>query len=239
MNLEQKLITEIYPVAVIISANAEWKTAVNVFNDPLVKTSPLGDYFITAMAGQNCLFFHGGWGKVSSAAGTQYIIDRWNPQLLINPGTCGGLEGQISVGEVVLASETVIYDVYERMGDQQAALDHYSTRIDLSFLHPPYPHNVHICRLVSADQDIDPGMVQALINDFHAIAADWESGAIAWTAARNGTRVLILRVVSDMVSTNGGEIYSNGDFSSRAAEVMRPLLRALPAWIGCAFPGKP
>ncbi len=227
-----------FPVAIIISAAAEWNTALSVFNDPLVLHSSIGDYFITQVASHNCLFFHGGWGKVSSAAATQYIIDRWHPQLLINPGTCGGLEGQISVGEVVLASETMIYDIFERMGDQQAALDHYSTRIDLSYLHTPYPHNVRVCRLVSADQDIDPGMVQTLISDFQAIAADWESGAIAWTAARNGTRVLILRAVSDMVNTFGGEMYANGDFSSRAAEVMRPLLRALPAWIDCAFPGK-
>jgi len=238
MNLELESRGENFPIAIIISAGEEWRTALKVFNDPMVKPSRIGDYFTSTLAGHNCLFYHGGWGKVSAAAGTQYVIDRWHPELLINPGTCGGLEGQIAIGEVILASETVIYDIVERMGDQQAALDHYSTRIDLSFLHPPYPHNVRVCRLVSADQDIDPGMVNQLIADFQAVAADWESAAIAWTAARNGTRVLILRVVSDLVSTKGGEIYSIGDFSSRADEVMRPLLRALPAWIDCAFPGE-
>ena len=236
MNLAQEPGTQKFPVAVLISAGEEWISALHVFNDPPQNPSPIGDYFAISLAGHDCLFFHGGWGKVSAAATTQYVIDRWRPDLLINLGTCGGLEGQISVGEVVLASDTLIYDIYERMGDPQSALDHYSTRIDLSCLRPPFPHDVRISRLVSGDQDIDPGMVNKLISEHQAIAADWESGAIAWVAACNGTRVLILRVVSDMVGVTGGEIYDLGDFAGRAAWVMQPLLRALPDWIRCAFP---
>jgi adenosylhomocysteine nucleosidase len=78
-------------------------------------------------------------------------------------------------------------------------------------------------------------MVQTLSVDFSAVAADWESGAIAWTAARNDTKVLILRAVSDLVGAGGGELYDQGDFQLRAREVMLPLLRALPAWLNCAF----
>jgi len=236
MNLMQETSGEKITVAVLISAGEEWATTLRVFNDPPVMPSPIGDFFTISLSDHDCLFYHGGWGKVSAAATTQYVIDRWNPDLLINLGTCGGLEGQISVGEVVLASDTLIYDIYERMGDPQSALDHYSTRIDLSWLRPPYPHEVRVSRLVSGDQDIDPGMVNKLISEHQAIAADWESGAIAWVAACNGTRVLILRVVSDMVGVTGGEIYDLGDFAGRAAWVMQPLLRALPDWIRCAFP---
>jgi hypothetical protein len=47
--------------------------------------------------------------------------------------------------------------------------------------------------------------------------------------------VLILRAVSDLVSESGGELYDGGDFNTRAAQVMRPLLQALPGWIRCAF----
>lgn len=229
---------EISPqVVVIISAGAEWKTALSEYNHPVVTPSPIGDHFIARLADRNCLFFHGGWGKVSAAAGTQYIIDHWQPDLIMNIGTCGGFEGLVGVGEVILASETVIYDIIERMGDPREALDHYTTHIDLSFLRKPYPHPVKIGRLVSADQDIDPTMVTSLSTEFSTVAADWESGAIAWTATRNNTRVLILRTVSDLVSPAGGELYDQGDFYDRAREVMLPILRSLPAWIECALHG--
>ncbi len=78
-------------------------------------------------------------------------------------------------------------------------------------------------------------MVNRLRQEFGALAADWESAAIAWTAHRNDTPLIILRAVSDLVSETGGELYNGENFGNRAAEVMRPLLRALPGWIRCAL----
>ncbi len=219
---------------VLVSANSEWVAVKKLFHEPIVESSPFGEYFSMPIAGVSCVLFHGGWGKVSAAASTQYVIDRWHPRLLLNIGTCGGVEGYINVGEVVLAKETLIYDIHERMGDPEDALRYYTTRIDLSYLRKPFPQAVRDGRLVSADEDIDPGMVARLRFEFGAVAADWESGAIAWIANRNHTRVLILRVVSDLVSEHTGELYGGGDFTSRADEVMRPMLRALPDWIDCA-----
>lgn len=179
------------------------------------------------------LFFHGGWGKVSAATTTQYVIDHWRPELIVNLGTCGGLAGQIKVNETVLVNETVYYDVIERMGDAQAALDFYSTKLDLSFVAEPYPIPVHVGRLASADQDIDPTMVTTLIQQYNVVAADWESGAIAWVAARNQTRCLILRGVTDVVSPVAGEIYNDEavEFHIRAGKVMQTLVESLPKWL--------
>lgn len=220
---------------VLVSALSEWREVKRFLPEPVVKTSPFGEFFLQPVTDLPCVFLQGGWGKVSAAASTQYAIDRWHPRLLINLGTCGGFEGHLNVGDVVLAEETLIYDIHERMGDPDEALHFYSTRIDLSFLRGPFPHIVRIGRLVSADEDIDPGMVERLRVEYGALAADWESGAIAWTAHRNRTPLLILRVVSDLVSEQGGELYNGGDFDSRAAEVMHTLLHALPDWIACAF----
>ena len=69
--------------------------------------------------------------------------------------------------------------------------------------------------------------------DYAAVAADWESGSIAWTARRNNTACVILRGVSDIVSQKGGEIYETGEFHHRAEEIMFALLQALPDWIRC------
>lgn len=222
-------------VSILISALSEWTTAKTFFPKSEIQSSPFGEYFLHEIDGVSCALLHGGWGKVSAAASTQYAINRWHPRLIINLGTCGGFEGHIKVGDVVLADETMIYDIHERMGDPDEALRFYTTRIDLSYLSGPFPQVVRLGRLISADEDIDPGRVTRLRQEFGAVAADWESGAIAWTARRNNTPVLILRAVSDLVGENGGELYAGGDFSSRAAMVMRPLLDALPGWIRCAI----
>lgn len=222
-------------ILVCISADAEWNAVLDYFQSPSTTTSPFGSYFHTKITGRNVVLFQGGWGKISAAASTQFAIDTWHPHLLINLGTCGGFEGQVKQGEILLVTETLVYDIHERMGDPEQALRHYRTSIELSFLSQPYPQAVRLSRLVSADQDIDPASVRFLSDNFNAIAADWESGAIAWTAQRNQTRLLILRGVSDLVNFDGGEVYDNQGFAFRAREIMVALLDALPGWIECAY----
>lgn len=233
---EKNAETEGLDIVVLISATAEWKTVLNYYRNPTVQVSPFGAYFFTSLAGRQAVLFYGGWGKVSAAASTQYVIDTWHPNLLINIGTCGGLDGMIRVGDIILVDETVIYDIYERMGNPIQAVHDYTTHIDLSYLCEPFPQRVHMGRLVSADQDLDPDLIFKLREEYDATAADWESGAIAWTAQRNHTRLLILRGVSDLVSDSGGDLYnSNENFSDRAESVMLPLLKSLPNWVRCAF----
>ena len=74
---------------------------------------------------------------------------------------------------------------------------------------------------------------------YDAVAGDWESGAIAYVAARNGVRCLILRGVTDLVGPDGGEAYDGevAFFHERAPVVMGRLLDQLPAWLALALTG--
>lgn len=205
------------------------------YPDAIVQASLFGEYFEFLVNQRVVIFFHGGWGKISAAATTQYVIDRWRPALLVNLGTCGGFAGRIERGTLLLVQQTVIYDIIEQMGDPQAAIDHYTTDVDLSFLHPPYPQAVRPTLLVSADRDICPADIPMLIDRYQACAGDWESGAIAWVAQRSGLPCLILRGVTDLVDTGGGEAYQAIEvFHHGTRQVMEALLQALPEWLACA-----
>jgi adenosylhomocysteine nucleosidase len=226
--------------AVIVSATAEWRTVRNAFADAAPRGSPLGAWFVVSagQAGHSepVLYFHGGWGKIQAAASAQYVIDRWGPELLVNLGTCGGFEGEIERGTVILAEKTVVYDIGEEMLDPIVAIEHYTTEVDLSWLAEPYPQAVLRTTLVSADRDLQADDLDHLRERYGAVAADWESGAIAYVAARNDTRCLILRGVTDLVGKGGGEAYGAYElFAERADQVMRDLLAHLPTWIEKAF----
>ena len=178
------------------------------------------------------LFFQGGWGKIAAAASTQFVIDRWKPKLLINLGTCGGFDGQIERGEILLVEKTIVYDIIEQMGDAQQAIEHYTTEIDLSWLGEPFPLAVRRSLLVSGDRDLLSKDVPDLAARYGAVAGDWESAAIAWTAARNQTPVLILRGVTDLVSEGGGEAYGDyGLFVEKTREVMNLLVEGFGVWM--------
>lgn len=219
-------------ILVLISANAEWRAIREVFPQAKIRNSPLGEWFVTQVGGAKAVtFFHGGWGKIAAAASTQYVIDRWSPDLLVNLGTCGGFEGEIERGQIVLANRTLVYDIIELMGNGEGSIAHYTTQIDLSWLRD-FPHPVKTGMLVSADRDLIAGEVESLKTRYAAFAGDWESGAIAYVAARNGTRLLILRGVTDLVGYTGGEAYGNIDlYHQETGKIMRRLVAQLPDWI--------
>jgi len=229
-----------YTAVVVVSADAEWRAVRSLFPTVEASLTPLGEWFaVTLLDGSDInpvLFFHGGWGKIAAAASAQYVIGRWQPDLLVNLGTCGGFAGLIEPGEVVLADRTVVYDIYEQMGDPDEAVDHYATDVDLDWLGDDDPHPVRQTVLVSGDRDLVREEVQELAARFGAVAGDWESGAIAWVAARHGIRCLILRGVTDLVSDLSGDAYEGNlhVWIDATEQVMRSLVEQLPAWINRA-----
>jgi adenosylhomocysteine nucleosidase len=220
-------------ILVAISANTEWRVIKELIGDVDIQYSPFGKWFETDQFGQPLIFFFEGWGKIAAAGATQYAIDRWQPDLLINLGTCGGFAGEIEKYAIILAEKTVVYDIIEQMGDYDEHIAHYTTDIDLSWLGNDYPQEVTRTLLVSGDRDLMIDEIPVLREKFGAVAGDWESGAIAWVAARNNLRCLILRGVTDLVGDQGGEAY-DGDmnvFVEGTRVVMGKLLEALPVWV--------
>jgi adenosylhomocysteine nucleosidase len=225
-------LSELIDVCILISAGGEWRALLSHYPGVEVHQSPYGEYFCHSIVNRKVSFMHGGWGKVAAAGSTQYAIDRWNPQRIINLGTCGGFEGYIEQGEVILAQKTIIYDIFEQMTDPDQAVEKYSVEFDLSWLPDPPPQPVHPAALLSADRDIIPSDIPWLVEKFHSPAADWESGAIAWVASRNKVPCLILRSVSDVVDESTSEAYGNyAYFEERCQGIMANFAHHLPDWI--------
>lgn len=225
-------------VVVLISAIAEWEGVKLLFPASQIHQSPYGET-INVILGTRALsgaewwdleLHHSGWGKIASAGMMQYVIDHYSPDLIVNLGTCGGFEGLVNQGDVILVAGTFVYDIVELMGDLDIAT-YYASTLDLSWLPEPYPHPARRGIIASADSDLPPGQIPFLKSK-GAIAADWESAALAWVARKNNARLLILRGVSDMVSEQGGEAYGDIEiFNRRAREIMKQLFDQLPDWL--------
>lgn len=217
---------------VLISANAEWRVVKELYPGLALQQSPYGEFADLILNLQPLTLFHGGWGKISAAATAQYVIDHFQPDLLVNLGTCGGFDGRIETGTIILVEQTLVYDIIEQMGDSAEAIEHYASSLDLSWLPSNLPHPISRGLLVSADRDIVVEDIPMLIEKYNAVAADWESGAIAWVAKKNNIRALILRGVTDLVGGDGGEAYGNIElFHERTKTVMRQLFQQLPEWL--------
>jgi adenosylhomocysteine nucleosidase len=212
----------------MISAGAEWKAIADTY--PAATHTPYGDFVEGTLGAERVIFFHGGYGKVNAAGSTQYAIDRWHPQLLINLGTCGAFGHDLHVGDVVLATATTIYDIYEAMGDADEAIAEFKTTLDTSRWPARDAARVHLEPLVSADRDLIPAELAKLRAKYNAGAGDWESGAIAYVATKNHTRVVILRGVTDIVDeANADPTYNNAALWQRETATVMATLLALAA----------
>lgn len=217
-------------VVVLISAIAEWNAVKPLFPDAKIRRFPYGECFDILLQDEHISFFHSGWGKIASAGSMQYVINTYSPDLIVNLGTCGGFKPEVDQGEVILVEKTYVYDIVELMGDLDI-VSYYASSLDLSWLAEPYPYPIRRGTIASADSDLPPAKIP-LLRSQGAIAADWESAALAWVAQRNNARLLILRGVSDMVSEVGGEAYNNIEmFNDRARGIMQQLIEQLPEWL--------
>lgn len=217
-------------IVIIISANAEWNVVKEIFPNSEIMQTVYGESFFIKIKNQDIKVVHSGWGKIASAGTMQYVIDNDKPDVVINLGTCGGFGGIVNHGDVILVEKTFVYDIVEMMSALDV-VEYYASTLDLSWLTEPHPFFVRRGVLASADSDLPPNKI-AYLKSQGAIAGDWETGALAWVATKNKTRLLILRGVSDLVNENAGEAYDNLSlFEERTRDVMRKLFNQLPSWI--------
>src|SRR6266545_7324455 len=145
-------------IDVLISAVSEWMTVKEIFSPTEVRSSPFGEFFNLTLRSWDLILYHSGWGKIASAAMLQYVIDHDSPDLIVNLGTCGGFEGVVNQGDVILADRTFVYDIVELMGDLDIST-YYASSLDLRWLVEPYPHPVRRGALASADSDLPPDKI--------------------------------------------------------------------------------
>jgi adenosylhomocysteine nucleosidase len=223
-------------LTVLISADEEWKYARDYFGPVEISRSPFGETFQNSIdigdRHVNVIFFQTGCGKIPASAATQYVIDNHHPELIINLGTCGGFKGKVKIGEILLIKKAIVYDIIERSGYEDEQIAKYVTHLDLSWITKPYPMDVKAVTIASADQDLDPKNISYLSNKYKAVAADWESGAIAYVAHRNkGINLIILRGVSDVLDQTNGSISTEEEIIHGTRIVMKQLLDNLGQWI--------
>jgi len=221
-------------IIVLICADEEWKVVRDRLCPAKMNSSPFGEWFPNNFDIQErCVmvaFFQTGCGKIPAAAATQFVIDKCNPKMIINLGTCGGFRGKVKKKNILMVKKTVVYDICERSGQSDEMIEKFRTSIDLSWIKRPYPMDAKPVTMATADQDLDPERISELKTRFEAEAADWESGAIAYVAQRNQVKCLILRGVSDVVDSNGNPS-NEKEIIEGTGTVMRKLIDGLPKWI--------
>lgn len=190
-------------------------------------------FYEGTLDGSKVVVLLSGIGKVSAAVATTLLIEHYQPTLIINTGTAGGLK-DTSVHDIILATEVRHHDVdvtafgYE-IGQQAQMPPAFIADVDwagkIKKAAEKHQRKLHYGQVVSGDSFIsDPERLQQIARTFpEAKAVEMEAAAIAQTCYLLGVPFVMLRAISDKAGE--GNAISYNEFVNEAGRISAAIVQ--------------
>lgn len=179
-----------------------------------------GTFYSGTLAGREVVLLRGGVGKVNAALTAALLIERWQPELIVNIGSAGGIGDGLRIGDVVVGTEHAYSDVdatafsrYEygqvpRMPARYKAAEQLvAAALRLAVTQPDL--RVVSGLITTADSFIGNRDAADFIRTRfpESLVTDMESAAIAQAAYWFQVPFLAVRSVSDIAGGGAGELF--------------------------------
>ena len=202
------------------------------YADLKIFTGTINDKFI--------VLAQSGVGKVNAALNTQYIIDTYKPDIIINTGVAGGIADGLDVGDIVIGTYLVQHDFdvtvlgyakgymctgIEKDKPTKYYCDEYLINKFQASLEKSMPSNkIHQGIIASGDKFVSGKEMKKEINEyFGAIAVEMEGCAVAQVATKNKIPFVITRAISDLADGKTAE-YQN-EFEKKMSAVSTQTIK--------------
>ena len=173
-----------------------------------------------------------GIGKVNATICTQMLIDLYQPKALIFSGVAGGLLPNMQIGDLIIASHLIQFDVdltaFGRRHGELPDMDRMihsdpelvqttAAAFDATFADQVDAPNLMIGAVVSGDRFVkDSKTLRWLQREFGALATEMEGAAVGYTCQINDLPFVVIRGLSDTANESAPE-----DFSANLKVVCR------------------
>jgi len=151
-----------------------------------------------------------GEGKICCASASQLIIDKFQPDFLLDVGTSGSLTEKLSVNDIVCAEYSFEYNVDTTKelvktpdGFKTSTVFHEVSSQEvlkefINWLEKNRGSTIKIGNIASGEKDVDSKELQQVLHHkFGAITCNWETSSVLKTAQLNGIKSLSFRVITD------------------------------------------
>ncbi|MCC2625435.1 MAG: 5-methylthioadenosine/adenosylhomocysteine nucleosidase [Burkholderiales bacterium] len=200
-------------IAIICAMQEELESIItSLGGECTVKQYGVFEVYTAKYNAHELVFILCGIGKVNAALHTQFIIDKFTPDYVINVGVAGGLTSELDFGDVVIAHDLLHHDMdVTAFGiplGQIPRMDIFAFKsndnlLDLAKGIATSDFKVHIGRIVSGDQFIeDIARASVIQTTFSALACEMEGAAVAHVCHVNQVPFLVVRALSDKAGTD-------------------------------------
>ena len=200
-------------IGIIGAMQNEVERLVDFYN--LKKDFNTKDIYYREINDKRIVVAQSGVGKVNSASMTQYIIDKYDVDVIINTGIAGGIKNTLKVMDIVISDYVTYHDfepvsIMESYVPDKGKLQANSVLISLAkkVINDMNINNYHLGIICSGDKFVqDEKLKLNILLKTGAICVDMESASIAHVCRYNNVPFLSVRTISDMA--NGGEYYED------------------------------
>lgn len=195
-------------------------------------------FFKGAVKGTELVLVRSGIGKVNAGICTQILASVYGVDTVINTGIAGSLNADIDIGDIVVSTSLVQYDVdarnfgyklgeIPRMNIVEFPADKYLIdKTQSVFDSLDLGIKLYKGMVATGDKFVSEDSLKAeIISNFHAYCVEMEGAAIAQTAMLNNMACVVIRAISDKADNSADVDYRS--FEAKAIENMSKISLAL------------
>lgn len=203
-------------IAVIGAMEQEVELLRDALQNTKTETIANSEYTTGTYEGKEVILLKSGIGKVNAAMSTTILLEKYQPDVVINTGSAGGFDAALKVGDIVISDEVRHHDVdvtafgYEigQMAGMPAA---YKSDVKLMEIAKQAvievgEHSYGVGLICSGDVFMsDPVRVEAVRQDFPTMkAVEMEAAAVAQVCHQFKTPFVVIRALSDIAGQESG-----------------------------------
>ena len=195
-------------------------------------------FFKGAVKGTKLVLVRSGIGKVNAGICTQILASVYGVDTVINTGIAGSLNADIDIGDIVVSTSLVQYDVdarnfgyklgeIPRMNIVEFPADKYLIdKTQSVFDSLGFGIKLYKGMVATGDKFVSEDSLKAeIISNFHAYCVEMEGAAIAQAAMLNNMACVVIRAISDKADNSADVDYRS--FEAKAIENMSKISLAL------------
>ena len=181
--------------------------------------------------GKDLFIAKSGIGKVNSGAMTQYLIDHYALDYIINSGCAGSLVEKVKLFDIVVSNSVTYHDFYPVRIRNMSMPDHGEVMADSYLMDSAerilkdQGQTYFVGMICSGDCFVtDAVMRDKIYSETKALAVDMESASIGHIARKNGVPFVAIRTISDFAD---GEDEFEVKAAHQSSQIVKELIEKL------------
>lgn len=144
-----------------------------------------------------------GLGKVRAGSCTQFLLDNFDCDFIMNIGSCGGVCPKLKPADIIIPSLCIEYD-FKSLKEGTPIIP-----VNDFFINKAKKLNIPVGVLGSADSNADSMEKKNYLHNLGIQIADWEGTAILKTSRINKKEAVIMKIITDTSSKNFEQEFLN------------------------------